>query len=93
MRRPQILADWGVDPLDPLGYDAASRTFADFNVNDPRSKVFDCTDGTKDVGIDGRARGGQQVEFLLNFTPYVLARAGYPGARRERSGDQERRRL
>jgi Ca2+-binding RTX toxin-like protein len=79
MPQTQILASWGVDPLDPLGYDAASRSFADFNADDPRSKVFDCTDGTKDVGIDGVCLGGgQRVDFLLNFTPYVLSWPGIP---------------
>ena len=72
----QILAAWGVDPTDPLGYDAGTRSFASFNVNDPRSKVYDCTDGTKGVGLDGTCPSGQKVEFLLAFTPFTETASG-----------------
>ena len=92
-RRTRSWRRWGVDPLDPLGYDAASRTFADFNADDPRSKVYDCTDGTKDVGIDGPAQWRSEGRLPAQLHAVRAERAGHPGPRRERSADQERRRL
>ncbi len=68
----QIQAAWGLDPVDPLGYDPVTRAFADLNVGDPRSKIYDCTDGTKDVGIDAACPSGQKIDFLLNFTAYAI---------------------
>ena len=54
----------------------ARGAFASFNVNDPRSKVYDCTDGTKGVGLDGTCPSGQKVEFLLAFTPFKETASG-----------------
>ncbi|MGH3049730.1 MAG: beta strand repeat-containing protein [Gaiellaceae bacterium] len=74
----EILAQWGIDPADPLAYDPSTTKFADYNADDPWSKIYDCTDGTKDVGVAGTCASGQKVDFFLNFTPYVLNANGQP---------------
>ncbi|UUT35872.1 hypothetical protein [Microbacterium elymi] len=73
-----LLSTWGIDPSDPLAYNPATTKFADYNADDPWSKVYDCTDGTKDVGVDGTCASGAKVDFFLNFTPYLLDAAGHP---------------
>ena len=74
----EILSQWGIDPADPLEYDPSTTKFADYNADDPWAKVYDCTTGVKDVGIEGTCATGQKVDFFLNFTPYVLDAHGNP---------------
>ena len=73
-----ILTAWGIDPSDPLLYNPTTTKFADYNADDPWSKIYDCTSGQKDVGVDGLCTAGQKVDFFLNFTPYVLDANGTP---------------
>ena len=74
----EIGSAWGLDVTSPLEYDPTTTKFADYNADDPWAKVYDCTDGEKDVGINGTCQSGQKVDFFLNFTPYVLDSAGNP---------------
>ncbi|MFL5860054.1 MAG: hypothetical protein ACJ780_04640, partial [Solirubrobacteraceae bacterium] len=74
----EILAQWGIDPVNPLLYNLATTKFADYNAVDPWSKIYDCTDGTKDIPVSGTCTSGQKVDFFLNFTPYVLDASGVP---------------
>ena len=69
---------WGINPANPLLYDPTTTKFADYNADDPWSKIYDCTSGQKDVGVNGTCASGQKVDFFLNFTPYVLDANGNP---------------
>ena len=69
---------WGINPANPLLYDPTTTKFADYNADDPWSKIYDCTSGVKDVGVNGTCASGQKVDFFLNFTPYVLDANGNP---------------
>jgi Ca2+-binding RTX toxin-like protein len=73
-----ILGAWGIDPADPLRYNPSTTKFADYNADDPWAKIYDCTSGMKDVGIDGSCEAGVKVDFFLNFTPYVRDATGTP---------------
>ena len=78
LQQSMISARWGINPADPLLYDPTTTKFADYNANDPWSKIYDCTDGTRDIGLTGTCAAGQKVDFFLNFTPFVLDAAGQP---------------
>ncbi|UZJ27067.1 hypothetical protein RHODO2019_19095 (plasmid) [Rhodococcus antarcticus] len=73
-----ILAQWGIDPTNPLLYNPSTTKFADYNAADPWSKIYDCTSGQKDIGLTGTCASGQKVDFFLNFTPYLLDPNGMP---------------
>ena len=78
LQQSMTASQWGIDPADPLRYDPTTTKFADYNAEDPWSKIFDCTDGTRDIGLTGTCVAGQKVDFFLNFTPFVLDAAGLP---------------
>src|SRR5262249_40115984 len=59
---------WGIQVANPLQYNPGTTKFADYNADDPWSKIYDCTDGTKDIPVNGICSSGQKVDFFLNFT-------------------------
>ena len=73
-----IAVPMGHRPGRPAALRPATTKFADYDADDPWSKIFDCTDGTRDIGLTGTCAAGQKVDFFLNFTPFVLDAAGLP---------------